>query len=121
MADLRSEKRDVENERRKDPRLEFHCDAMVLGLDGITTITDISLGGVFIEVNELDRVDIGQTVIVNVKLPTERSAMRLQARVVNKTHRGIGCQFISLENSQRDAICLCFEYYRDTLPAGCEK
>ena len=118
---LRSEKRDVEHERRKDPRLEFHCNAVVLGLDGITTITDISLGGVFIEVKELDRVEIGQTVTVNVKLPTEPSAMRLQARVINKTHRGIGCQFLSLEEAQRDAICLCFEYYRDTLPAGCKK
>jgi hypothetical protein len=43
MADLRSEKKNVGQERRKDPRLEFHCNAMVLGLDGVKTITDISL------------------------------------------------------------------------------
>ena len=120
MADLRSEKKNVRQERRKDPRLEFHCNAMVLGLDGVKTITDISLGGIFIEVEELDRVEIGQTVIINVKLPTEANMLRFRAKVVNKTHRGIGCQFISLEESQKDAICLCFEYFKDTLPAKCK-
>lgn len=119
MADLRSEKKDVKNERRKDPRLEFHCDAVVLGVDGINTITDISLGGMFIEVDEVDKIEIGQSVKINVRLPTEPKAIRFNARVVNKNQRGIGCQFISLEDNQRDAICLCFEYFKDTLPAGC--
>jgi c-di-GMP-binding flagellar brake protein YcgR len=120
MADLRSEKKDIKQERRKDPRLEFHCNAMVSGLDGIKTITDISLGGIFIEVEELDKIEIGQAVMINVKLPTEPKTMRLRAKVVNKTHRGIGCQFITLENSHKDAICLCFEYFKDTLPARCK-
>jgi hypothetical protein len=120
MADLRSEKKNVRQERRKDPRLEFHCNAMVLGLDGVKTITDISLGGIFIEVEELDRTEIGQTVIINVKLPTEPNTLRFKAKVVNKTHRGIGCQFVSLEESQKDAICMCFEYFKDTLPAKCK-
>ena len=120
MADLRSEKKNVEQERRKDQRLEFHCDAVVLGLDGIKTITDISLGGILIECKELDRIKMGQTVVINVKLPTEPKTMRFKAKVVNKTQRGIGCQFLSLEESQKDAICLCFEYFKDTLPAKCQ-
>ena len=120
MVDLRSEKKNVKQERRKDPRLEFHCNAMVLGLDGIKTITDISLGGIILEVGELDKIEIGQPVMINVKLPTEPKTMRLQAKVVNKTHRGIGCQFKSLEESQKEAICLCFEYFKDTLPAKCK-
>ncbi|MCB2146899.1 MAG: PilZ domain-containing protein [Deltaproteobacteria bacterium] len=120
MADIRSENKKVKYERRKDPRLEFHCNALVLGLDGIMTITDISLGGIFVEAGDSDKIEIGQVVIINVKLPTEPQAMRFKARVVNKTHRGIGCQFISLAERQRDAICLCFEYFKDTLPAGCQ-
>ena len=90
------------------------------GLDGIKTITDISLGGIFLEVGELDKIEIGQPVMINVKLPTEPKTMRLKAKVVNKTHRGIGCQFKSLEESQKEAICLCFEYFKDTLPAKCK-
>ena len=70
MADIRSEKKKVKKERRRDPRLEFHCDAMVLGVDGVLTITDISLGGIFIEVGALDTITIGQIVIINVKFPT---------------------------------------------------
>lgn len=120
MADLRSEKRTVEHERRKDPRLEFHCNAMIRGLDGVLTITDISLGGIFIEVSETDKIEIGQTVIVNSKLPTETNALRFQAKVVNKTDRGIGCQFISLDAREKEAICMCFEYFKDTLPAKCK-
>lgn len=120
MADLRSEKKKVKNERRKDPRLEFHCDAMVLGVDGVLTVTDISLGGVFIEVGSLDKIAIGQPVTINVKLPTEPRGLRIKANVVNQTDRGIGCQFISLDNREKDAICLCFEYFKDTLPARCK-
>lgn len=120
MADLRSEKKSVKQERRNDPRLEFHCNAMILGLDGVKTITDISLGGIFIEAKELHEIEIGQAVVINVKLPTEPQAMRLKAKVVNKNYRGIGCQFLSLEESQKDAICLCFEYFKDTLPAKCK-
>mgnify|MGYP000142960453 CR=1 FL=1 len=120
MADLRSEKKSIKQEKRKDPRLEFHCNAMVLGLDGIKTITDISLGGIFLEVEELNWFKIGQMVIINVKLPTEPKTIRLKSKVVNKTHRGIGCQFISLDENQKDAICLCFEYFKDTLPAKCK-
>jgi hypothetical protein len=120
MADIRSEKKPVKQERRNDPRLEFHCNAMVTGVDGMLTITDISLGGVFIELAELDKITIGQLVTINVKLPTESQAMRFKAKVVNKTDRGMGCQFISLDDQERQAICLCFEYFKDTLPAGCE-
>ena len=120
MADLRSEKKSVKQERRNDPRLEFHCSAMVLGLDGVKTITDISLGGIFIETKDLHDIEIGQAVVINVKLPTEPKSMKLKAKVVNQTHRGVGCQFISLEESQKDAICLCFEYFKDTLPAKCK-
>ncbi len=120
MADLRSEKKKVKQERRKDPRLEFHCNSMVLGLDGIKTITDISLGGIFIEIEELDKIKLGQLLVINIKLPTEPKTLRFKSKVVNKTPRGIGCQYITLDENQKDAICLCFEYFKDTLPAKCK-
>ena len=120
MADIRSKKKNVTKERRKDPRLEFHCNAMLQGIDGILTITDISLGGVFIEIGELDKIAIGKIVTINVKLPTETQAVRFKAKIVNKTNRGIGCQFISLDDWRKEAICSCFEYFKDTLPARCK-
>jgi hypothetical protein len=120
MVDLRSDKKEVKTERRKDPRLEFHCDARVLSIDGIQTITDISLGGIFIETDMLDQISVGQIVTAVTNLPTERKAIRFKAKVVSKRDRGIGCQFIALDDDKREAICLCFEMFRDTLPAGCE-
>jgi hypothetical protein len=106
MVDLRSEQRKVEVERRKHPRLELHCDATVLGLEGTQTITDISLGGIFIETQIPGKVKIGQTILVNTKLPSEREMIRFKAKIVSQTERGIGCQFISLQEQHRDAICL---------------
>ena len=120
MADIRSEKKEVKIERRQHPRLELHCDAAVLGLKGIQTITDISLGGIFIEAKIPGKVEIGRIITVNTKLPTERNIIRFKAKVMYKTNRGIGCQFVSLDDQKREAICLCFEMFRDTLPAGCE-
>ena len=120
MVDLRSEKKEVKKNKRKDPRLEFHCDATVLGLMGVQTITDISLGGIFIETDNSENVEIGQIVNINTKLPTEKEIIRLKARVVNKTKRGIGCRLVSLDDRSKEAICLCFEMFKDTLPAGCK-
>jgi len=119
MVDIRSEKKKVNKERREDPRLELHCNASVLGIEGIQIITDISLGGIFIETNFIDKVGVGQVVIVNTKLPTEKNMIRFKAKVVYKTKRGIGCQFISLNDQKKEAISLCFEMFRDTLPSGC--
>ena len=119
MVDLRSEKKKVKKENRKDPRLELHCNASVLGIDGIQKITDISLGGIFIETSVSNRIKPGQIITVNVKLPTEKNTLKFKAKVVCKTNRGIGCQFVSLDDQKKEAICLCFEMFRDTLPAGC--
>ena len=119
MADLRSEKKIVKKEKRRDPRLELHCNASVLGIDGIQKITDISLGGIFIETTVLNRIKVGQIIAINIKLPTEKNTIRFKTKVVCKTNRGIGCQFMALDDQKKEAICLCFEMYRDTLPAGC--
>jgi len=120
MVDLRSENKKVRVERRQDPRLEFHCDATVLGISGVQKITDISLGGIFVETDIADNISIGQMVTISTKLPTERSTIRFKAKVVNKTDRGIGCQFVTMDKQKKEAICLCFEMFKDTLPAGCE-
>jgi hypothetical protein len=120
MVDVRSEKREVRVERRQHPRLELHCDATVLGLEGIQSITDISLGGIFIEAKIPEKEKIGQIITVNTNLPTEKNTIKFKAKIVTQSDRGIGCQFISLQDDERDAICLCFEMYKDTLPAGCE-
>lgn len=120
MVDLRSEKKDVNKERRENERLEFHCDATVMGIQGVLTITDISLGGLFVEATIPGEIGVGKLVTINANLPSERETIRLKAKIVSQTNRGIGCQFVELNDQVRDAICMCFELFRDTLPVGCE-
>lgn len=120
MVDIRSEHRRVRVERRKYPRLEFHCDADVSGVQSILSIINISLGGVFIEASDPDSINVGRTIMINTKLPSERHVIRLKAKVVRKTERGIGCQFIGLKEQVREAICTFLELFKGTLPVGCE-
>ena len=119
MVDIRSDKIKVKVDRREHPRIELHCDATVLGLKGIQKITDLSLGGIFIEANISGKVKIGQIITISTKLPSERKAITFKAKIASQTDRGIGCQFVSLKDSERDAICLCYELFKDTLPAEC--
>ena len=103
MVDVRSENKKVKVERRAHPRLELHCDASVLGLQGVQSITDISLGGVFIEAKISGKLKIGQIITVTTKLPTEKNVLKLKAKIVSQTERGIGCQFILLDDESKDA------------------
>lgn len=91
-----------------------------MGIQGVLTITDISLAGIFIEASIPDYLNIGRLVTINAKLPSERDVVRLKAKVMSQTDRGIGCQFLGLNDKERDAICMCFELFKDTLPAGCK-
>ena len=117
MVDFRSEYRAVDNDKRRNPRTELRCDATVFGVDGILIITDISLGGIFVETNASNTIPIGKIVGINLKLPTEKNVIRIKAKTVNRTGRGIGCQFIFENNNEKRAIYRCFDFVRDTLPA----
>jgi len=116
MLDTRSDKKDVEVERRQDPRLEFHCDAAVPGLSGIQTITDISFHGLFLETSDWDTSNVGRVATINTKLHPDSTIVRLKAKVVRQTNRGIGCQFVELNDQRKEAISTCFEFFKDTLP-----
>ena len=117
MVEFRSEYRTVENEKRKNPRTELRCDATILGVDGILVITDISLGGIFIETKPSNTIPIGKIVTINLKLPTEKNVTRMKAKTRNRTKRGIGCQFIFENDREKKMIFRCFDFIKDTLPA----
>ena len=106
----------VKTERRAYPRLEFHCTAKVIGIKDPVTITDISLGGFFFELNLTSKLKMGQIANVAISLPTENEPIRIKARMINQTERGVGCAFIDLTPHQRKAIHDCFETFKDTLP-----
>ena len=118
MVEIRSDNSEIEFDRRQAPRLEFHCDAAVQGLHGIKTITDISLGGLFLETSNLDNVNVGWTATINTRLHSDNKVFRFKAEVLRQSNRGIGCRFVELNDQRREAIRTCFELFKDTLPAG---
>ncbi|MEK6193740.1 MAG: PilZ domain-containing protein [Deltaproteobacteria bacterium] len=118
MVDVRKQNINVKAERRAFPRLEFHCTAKIIGIKDPVNITDISLGGFFFELNLASKLKMGQIANIALSLPTENDPIRIKARMINQTERGVGCAFIDLTPSQRKAIHDCFETFKDTLPIG---
>ena len=116
MIDTRSQHIDVSNERRQYPRLEFRCTALFGHLKEVLHVTDLSLGGLFVEVKDKTGLDPGRVVSLAIKFPTEEKAILLKAKIANINERGVGCQFEELTPKSFEAIKNCFETFRDTLP-----
>ncbi len=116
MLDTRSTYRKVVDDKRRHPRLELHCSAVVRGMNGIFIVTDISLGGVFIEPQEPVIVKVGQITDLKIKLPEASHSVKVKVRFANQTSRGIGCEFVNLSQDNRDRIEDCLETFRYTMP-----
>jgi len=116
--DCRKKTAEVREEKRKDPRVEFHCLAIIEGFHGEKRITDISLGGVFVECESelIRRFHVGQKLRLLIKLPAEDDLIKVNAQIVNVTERGIGCKFMELGRKCEDAIQRTFNLAKHTLP-----
>lgn len=102
-------------EKRKHPRLEFHCSGMALGREVL--VRDISEGGLFIEMEEIPGFfGIGRVVNVNLFLPTESEKLNLKAKFVSQTKKGFGCKYYEISQYNRWAIKNCFDEFKNTLP-----
>ena len=115
MLDIRSTLRKVNSEQRKYPRLELQCKAVVRGYNGIFTITDISLGGLFIERQGALIVKIGQVTDISIKLPEQDKSIQVKAKFISQNKRGIGCAFIALSPENKEVINKCIEEFNDAL------
>lgn len=114
--DFRREIASNYDEKRRYPRLEFHCPVKIQGLDGVHKVTDIGMGGVFVEVKGTGHVKVGQVLQLAVKLPNEYEPIKLKARVANVRKRGIGFKFVDLSRENQEVIRVCFNAFKDTIP-----
>ena len=105
-------------ERRVDPRVDLQCPVYIEGIRDPKTITDLSMGGVFIECDSASRNKFrsGQLVRLTIKLPTEDEMIQVAAQVVNFSDRGLHCQFAHLDRKTEDAIRHCFGVTKHTIP-----
>jgi hypothetical protein len=109
----------VSEEKRRFPRLEFHCPARLHGINGtgaVACVTDISMGGVFVEIAKHCRLEKGQILYLHMAFPTEPEAVEVKARVSHVRDRGVGMMFVRLTPRNRKIIRFCFDTFKDTLP-----
>lgn len=113
-----SQTKDVGKERRKGPRIDFHCPLLIQGVPGEYTITDISLEGAFIESDtpSQSRFTAKQVLSLLIRLPTEENPTEVKALIANVRDRGVGCRFIGLTKDARDAIHRCFNVAKHSIP-----
>lgn len=115
MVVYRRKVKNVNREKRKYPRLDFDCPVVILGVEGTKKITDLSCGGVFIELQPSSAFKVGQKINLVFKLPTHSESLRIKAKVKNLQALGIGCQFVDLSQQTEQVIQNYFETFKDTL------
>lgn len=109
---------ELAKDRRKGPRLDFHCPVLIQGMEGEFIITDISLEGAFIECDNPSesQVKVGQTFLLLIRLPTEDNPTEIKASIANVRKHGIGCRFVGLTKNAKDAIHRCFNVAKHSIP-----
>lgn len=116
MIDIRRKDIKVRVDRRENPRLEFHCTAVSSQVKKAMRITDLSFGGVFLELKDKRGIKLGNVMDLAIKFPTEQRAIMIKVVVSNISDRGIGCMFKNLSPQNHAAVKRCFETFKDTIP-----
>lgn len=109
----------MEQEKRRSPRLDFRLKVILEGRTKqgeIGEILDFSPHGAFIHLPDPSRLKKNDALKLLMKLPPEEKTLRIKARVVFVTGKGIGVEFKDV--SPHDAVELdyCFEVFKGTLP-----
>ena len=83
-------------------------------------MTDISSEGAFIEYRNPPEptFQVGQTLHLLIRLPTEDKPTEVKARVANVRKHGMGCRFVGMVGDAEEAIHRCFNVAKHSLPIG---
>ena len=107
---------EVDPERRKNTRIEFHIPVVILGIDAEAQIVDFSLEGFHIELTSDLELAVGQQIYLAMRLPTERDPLRIKAKIVYLDGKGIGCRFADVAPPMLAKLERCFNVFTSTLP-----
>jgi Tfp pilus assembly protein PilZ len=116
--DCRRKISEVDEEKRIDPRVEYKSTVEIEGFRGEMIITDLSLGGVFIECQFAfqEEFQLNQIIYLLMTLPEEAGPVRMQAKIVSFSRRGIHCKFVDPHPRSQEAVRRCFGVAKHTLP-----
>jgi hypothetical protein len=107
---------EVDADRRRNTRIEFHIPVVILGVDAEAQIVDFSLEGFHIELTSDLELAVGQQIYLALRLPTERDPVRIKAKIVYIDGKGIGCHFIDVAPPMLEKLERCFSVFTATLP-----
>jgi hypothetical protein len=116
MVFLKRRHVEVNADRRKNTRIEFHIPVVILGIDAEAQIVDFSLDGFHIELAAKDKLSIGQQINLALRLPTERDPLRIKAKVMYIDGKGVGCRFCEISPPLLEKLERCFNVFNATLP-----
>ena len=107
---------DMDIDRRKDPRIDFHLELTIEGYKGATEIRDLSLGGLLIKLDDPSHFSPGDVIVLVMLLPFEDKPVDVKAKVVRRTPEGIGVEYVKLSPYHRMVLEQCFHIFRSTMP-----
>ncbi len=103
-------------EQRQSPRIDFRIEVRIKGYPGKRGVRDFSLHGLFIETQSPSEFKMEDEISLVMRLPPEKRAIEVKARVVRVSRNGIGVEFVGL--SPKDAMSMeyCFHIFKHTVP-----
>jgi MOSC domain-containing protein YiiM len=106
----------MRDDKRLNPRIDFHLDVIVRGLKGVKKVKNFSRGGVFVEVEQSGVFKAGDRVEIVTRLPLEKRVMTVTGRIAHTTENGLGIRFVDLWGPNSDAIEKHFQVFKATIP-----
>lgn len=103
-------------EERKDPRIDFYLPVTIKGHQGSKKAIDFSISGLLIQIEDISPFKIGDEIDLSIKLPHERNAILVKARIARVTKEGIGIKFVNLSPQNEMSLEYCFHVFKDTMP-----
>jgi c-di-GMP-binding flagellar brake protein YcgR len=106
----------MSQDKRKNPRIDFFLQVMIMGQPGLQKIKDFSLSGLLIQVKDPSQFKEGDKIDLVMKLPDENDSVRVKARVIRVATEGIGVEFEDVPPKDAMALEYCFHVFKHTVP-----
>jgi c-di-GMP-binding flagellar brake protein YcgR len=110
-------KPNMDLEKRKNPRIDFHLELTIKGYEGSMEMRDLSLGGLLIQVDDPSHFNQGDVIHLVMLLPFEDKPIDVKAKVTRVTSEGVGVEYMNLLPYQEMIIEQCFHIFKSTMPA----
>ena len=81
---------------RKHPRIAFHLPVEIKGHEGSNKISELSMGGLFVETDSSTEFKTGDQIDMVVRRAGKERPIEARCRVTRVTETGIGVKFVRI-------------------------